>query len=53
MSHYAIQAANNKGADQTERMHRLICTIAVHIWHKQVFSWWGSNMHNQFIKDFH
>ena len=29
---------NNKGADQTVWMHRLICSFVVHIWHKQVFS---------------
>ena len=33
---------NNKGADQTARMCRLICTFVVRIWHKQVFSWGGS-----------
>ena len=37
--YYTMQAANNKGADQTARMHRLICTFVVRIWHKQVFSW--------------
>ena len=35
------QAANNKGADQTAQMRRLICTFVVRIWHKQVFSWRG------------
>ena len=34
----AVQAANNKGADQTARMCRLICAFVVHIWDKQVFS---------------
>ena len=34
-------AANNKGADQTEWMRRLICAFVVRIWHKQVFSWRG------------
>ena len=29
---------NNKGADQTARMRRLICAFVVRIWHKQVFS---------------
>ena len=33
---------NNKGADQTARMCRLICAFIVSIWHKQVFSWRGS-----------
>ena len=28
---------NNKGADQTERMCRLICTFVVRIWHKTHF----------------
>ena len=38
--YYTIQAANNKGADQTARMRRLICAFVVRIWHsKQVFSW--------------
>ena len=37
--YYTIQAANNKGADQTARMRRLICTFVVRIWLKQVFSW--------------
>ena len=30
---------NNKGPDQTVRMHRLICTSVVHKYQKQVFSW--------------
>ena len=30
---YTIQAANNKGADQTAQMRRLICTFVVRIWH--------------------
>ena len=34
---------NNKGADQTAWMRRLICTFVVRIWHKQVFSWCGWN----------
>ena len=33
-----VLVANNKGADQTARMPRLICTFVVHIWQKQVFS---------------
>ena len=33
---YTIQAANNKGANQTARMRRLICTFVVRIWLKQV-----------------
>ena len=33
---------NNKGADQTVRMRRLICTFVVRIWLKQVFTWRGS-----------
>ena len=40
--YYAIQAVNNKGADQTARMHGLIYVFAVHIWQKQVFSRCGS-----------
>ena len=37
-----MYAANNKGADQTVQMRRLICAFIVHIWHNQVFSWCGS-----------
>ena len=33
---------NNKGADQTARMHRLICAFVVRTWQKQVSSWRGS-----------
>ena len=33
---------NNKGADQTARMRRLICAFDVRIWHKQVFSGHGA-----------
>ena len=33
---YTIDAVNNKGADQTERMRKLICTFVVRIWHKHV-----------------
>ena len=33
--YYIIQAANNKGADQTARMRRLICVFVVHIWHNR------------------
>ena len=40
--YYTIQVANNKGADQTARMRRLVCAFVVHIWHKQIFSWRGS-----------
>ena len=36
--YYTIQAANNKGADQTVQMHRLICAFVVRIGQKQVFS---------------
>ena len=35
---------NNKGADQTAPMRRLICTFVVRIWQKQVFSWRGSHI---------
>ena len=34
---------NNKGADQTARMRRLICAFVVRKGQKQVFSWRGSN----------
>ena len=40
--HYTIYVANNKGADLTARMRRLICTFVVRIWLKQAFSWRGS-----------
>ena len=43
---YTIKAANNKGADQTVRRHRLICSFVVCIGHKQVFSRCGSNKTN-------
>ena len=33
----------NKDADQTARMRRLICAFVVRIWHKQVLSWRGSD----------
>ena len=33
----AIKAADDKGADQTARMRRLICTFVVRIWHKAGF----------------
>ena len=36
--YYTVQAANNQGADQTERMRRLICTLVVRICLKQGFS---------------
>ena len=42
--HYTVEAANNKGADQTARMRRLSCVFVDRIWHKQVFSWRGSNI---------
>ena len=35
--YYTIQAVNNKGTDQTVRMHRLICAFVVRIWHKTYF----------------
>ena len=35
-------SSDNKDADQTARMCRLICAFVVRIWHKQVFSWRGS-----------
>ena len=38
LRYYTIWAANNKGADQTARMCRLISASVVHIWYKQVFS---------------
>ena len=41
-SYYTIKAANDKGADQTARMRRLICTFVGRIWGKQVFSRRGS-----------
>ena len=43
---------NNKGADQTARMRRLICTFVVHIGQKQVFSINAAAViiHNTFIQ---
>ena len=43
---------NNKGADQTARMCRLICGFVVRIWQKQVFSWRGSYGFRQKIAEF-
>ena len=40
--YYTIKAANNKGADQTAWISRLICTFVVRILQNQVFSWPGS-----------
>ena len=42
--YHTTQAANNKGADQTAQMRRLICAFVVRIilWQKQVFWWRGS-----------
>ena len=40
--YYTISVVNNKGADQTVRMRRLILTFVARIWLKQVFSWRGS-----------
>ena len=37
-----IETANNKGADQTARICRLICAFVIRIWHKQLFLWHGS-----------
>ena len=45
--YYTIDAANNKGADQTARMRRLICAFVVRIWQKQVLSWCGSYSHHR------
>ena len=39
---------NNKGADQTARMRRLICAFVGRIGQTQVFSWWGSNDYQSF-----
>ena len=49
--YYTIQAANNKGADQTARMRRLICAFVVRIWQKQVFSWGGSYLVQTYCKN--
>ena len=40
--YHTISAVNNKGADQTARMRRLICAFVVRIWQKCFFSWCGS-----------
>ena len=41
VAYCTIYEANNKGADQTAQMRRLICTFVVRIWHKTHFrmSW--------------
>ena len=49
--YYTIQAANNKGADRTAWMRRLICAFVVRIWHKQVFSWRDSNVIQKSLQD--
>ena len=36
-----IQRVNNKGADHTVRMHRLVSTFGVRVQQSQVFSWWS------------
>ena len=46
--YYTIYGVNNKGADQTARMHRLICIFIVRIWHKQVLSWHSSYIKHEF-----
>ena len=33
-----LQKVNNKGADQTAQMRRLVCTFAIHMHQSQVFS---------------
>ena len=43
-----IWEANNKGADQTAWMRRLICAFVVRIRHKQVLSWRGLNVSEVF-----
>ena len=35
-----MSICNNKGADETVRMHRLICAFVVRIWQKQGFEVW-------------
>ena len=35
--YHSVLAANNKGADQTVQMRRLICAFVVRIWHKTHF----------------
>ena len=37
--YYTNKAVNNKDADQTAQMRRLICIFVVRIWQKQVFSY--------------
>ena len=34
---FGFATSNNKGADQTARLHRLICAFVVRIWHKNVW----------------
>ena len=42
--YYTTVEATNKGADQSARMRRLICTYVVRIWLKQLFPWRGSSI---------
>ena len=37
-SYFTFQIANNKGADQTARMHMLVCAFVVHKQQRQGFS---------------
>ena len=39
--YFTTQASNNKGADQTARMRRLVCAFVDRILQKQAFSWRG------------
>ena len=34
--YYTVQVENNKGADQTVRMRRLICAFVVRIWQNMI-----------------
>ena len=40
---------NNKGADQTVRMRRLICTFVVRIWHKTHFRMTWPNYYDKWL----
>ena len=50
----AIQAANNKGTDQTAQMSRLIYAFVVRIWHKIHFlMMWLIKIWYKYIMKFH
>ena len=49
LSYYTLWRANNKGVDQTMRMHRLHCAFVVRKKQNQCFSWRGFNIRRTFM----